>query len=596
MSEDMQIGKFGKGAAVGAGLLILLLAALGYFVFLWGFCRFYVPPGQMAIVTAKVGKTPAAGSILVEPGEKGIWREVLAEGRHFLNPIDYEVKIVPAIEIPLGKIGIVTAKVGRELASGEIITADRAGKGVWRSVLGPGVYRLNPQGYQVDIVDAVNIPVGYVGVVTSQTGKAPKPGEFAGPGEKGVLKDILQPGLYYINSRADQVNVIEIGMNQVTMTGEPSGSIIATRNQLNTAGSALDELQFNTLNMQREQRMEAVSELRAEDRSFASRPTVAAAPGRRVQAPAKPGLEKEKADAGFKKLNQPQEAALPAAKAADAAIYGASRLVEFPSRDGFKIMIEMTVEFELMPEHISKIYLLYGDLPQVVDKIILPQVLSLSRLKGSSYKAQDFIMGEGRETFQNDLRDDLVRTLAEKNILVHNAIIRNVEIPNDILTPIRAVSLAREQNLTNLSLQETAKIQAELNTEIAMIQQRQQEVEQNTRKLVAEIAANRRNAVEKTRAETALGVADIMLKKSEVEARSIRLRGESAVKVDFAKQNELAAGALLKSQVLGKPGIMAELRLVESLNPQIETRIIHAGEGTLWTDLKGLNVTVPVKK
>ena len=63
----------------------------------------------------------------------------------------------------------------------------------------------------------------------------------------------------------------------------------------------------------------------------------------------------------------------------------------------------MTVEFELMPENLAKIYLLYGDLPQVVEKIILPQVLSVSRLKGSSYRAQDFIMGEGRETFQYDL-------------------------------------------------------------------------------------------------------------------------------------------------------------------------------------------------
>ena len=36
-------------------------------------------------------------------------------------------------------------------------------------------------------------------------------------------------------------------------------------------------------------------------------------------------------------------------------------------------------------------------------KIILPQVLSVSRMKGSSYRAQDFIMGEGRETFQYDL-------------------------------------------------------------------------------------------------------------------------------------------------------------------------------------------------
>ncbi len=113
----------------------------------------------------------------------------------------------------------------------------------------------------------------------------------------------------------------------------------------------------------------------------------------------------------------------------EAQIFGVSKTVEFPSRDGFKVSLEMTVEFELLPEYISKIYLVYGDLPQVVEKIIMPQVLSVSRLKGSSYGAQDFIMGEGRENFQRDLRDELVKTLKTKNIIVHNAIIRSVEIP-----------------------------------------------------------------------------------------------------------------------------------------------------------------------
>ncbi len=559
--------------------LVLVLAWGGY---QWFFCRFYVPPGHMAIVTAKSGKNPSPGAILVEDGEKGIRREVLAEGRHFLDPVFYDVKIVPAIQIPLGKVGLVTSKVGAELPPGEIIAPDHRSKGLWRDVLGPGTYRLNPQGYQVEIVDAINIPVGYAGVVTSQTGKAPQPGTFAGLGEKGVLRDILQPGLYYINTRAYQVNVIEIGMNQVSMTGEDGSSLIAGRNDLSSVGNALQEMQLNTLNMQRTSRMKAALAANPERVAAPAAAPAMARDGARKIAPAKANPPRSEAMAqNLRNVD------------ADSVIYGISRYVEFPSRDGFKILIDMTVEFELMPEHISRLYLLYGDLPQVVENIILPQVLSISRLKGSTYKAQDFIMGEGRETFQNDLRNDLVKALAEKNIIVHNAIIRNVEIPVDILTPIRAVSIAREQNLTNLSLQETAKVQAELNTEQAMIQQRSKEVEQETRKLVAEIMANQKNSVEKLRAETALAVADLQLKKSEIEARTVKLRGETDVKVAFLKENELANGAFLKSQVLGDLGILADLRFVEMLNPAVQTRIIHAGEGTLWTDLKTSSIALP---
>nr|HPN85081.1 hypothetical protein [Victivallales bacterium] len=137
---------------------VLALAAV-YMMWLWCFCRFYVPAGYMAIITAKEGEALPAGQILAKEGQKGVREEPLTEGRHFLNPIFYEWKIVPALKIPAGKIGIVTSKVGKDLPAGEFL-ASEGEKGVWRNVLGPGVYRLNPIGYKVDVVDAKSIPIG----------------------------------------------------------------------------------------------------------------------------------------------------------------------------------------------------------------------------------------------------------------------------------------------------------------------------------------------------------------------------------------------------------------------------------------------------
>lgn len=549
---------------------LVLLIFLGFGCYLWFFCRFYVPPMHMAIVTAKSGSAPASGEILVNRGEKGIWKEVLPEGRHFLDPFLHEVKIVPVISIPIGKVGIVTSKVGKPLPAGGIIAPDRESQGVWRDVLGPGIYRLNPQGYQVDIVDAINIPIGYVGVVTSQTGKAASAGHFASVGEKGVLKDILQPGLYYINPRAYQVNVIEIGMNQISMLGR-EGSVIEVKNTVQAASSALTDMAFNTLNTQkisRQNYMNQNSQIKAQAASAVkSKQAVASAKSRR-SAPSAAKSSK------------------PAVLKTDDVVYSISTFVEFPSRDGFKISMDMTVEFELFPEYVSRIYMLYGDLPQVVEKIILPQVLSASRLKGSSYKAQDFIMGEGRETFQMNLRQALTESMQEKNIIIRNAIIRSVAIPQNILKPIQDSSLAAEQNLTNFALQETSKIEAELNQQTAMIEQKRKEVEQTTRKMVAEIAANQKNAVRMIAAETDLEVAEIQLKRSEIEAKRGKLRGETEVKADFLKRNEQAQGTKMKADVLGTAGILADLKLIESLNPKMEVKIIYAGEGTLWTDLK----------
>ena len=168
-------------------------------------------------------------------------------------------------------------------------------------------------------------------------------------------------------------------------------------------------------------------------------------------------------------------------------------------------------------------------------------------------------MGEGRETFQYDLSQVLGETLAGRSIIVHNAIIRNVDIPINILSPIRAVSLAKEQNLTNESLQGTAK---------------------------ARIAAERDQAVAQLKAETELTVAELKLKKSELLAKIAQLKGETEVKTRYLVDNETARGELLKAEALGGAAKLGDLKLVESLNPKVETRIIYAGPGTLWTDLK----------
>ncbi len=578
----------------GCGSVFAVVFLFIVILIIWDSYRIYVPSGSMAIVTAKSGKEPAPGTILVERGEKGIWREVLPEGRHFLNPVKYDVRIVKATEIPLGKIGIVISKVGKELPAGEIIAPDHSSKGVWRDVLGPGLYRLNPEGYTIEIADAINIPAGYVGVVTSQTGTSPKPGEFATIGEKGVLQDVLQPGLYYINRYAYQVNVIEIGMNQVSMTsGNKGGSVFNAKSRLVSNNTAMKELETNTLNFQQE--------LRRQNQSQMVQPSVKESFNRVMKQNAKPASKMVRGDAKAK-MPMREEAMADMASAGgmgipaispEAQIFGVSKAVEFPSRDGFKVSLEMTVEFELLPEHISKIYLLYGDLPQVVEKIILPQVLSVSRLKGSSYGAQDFILGEGREKFQNDLREELEKTLATKNIIVHNAIIRTVEIPMDILQPIRAVSLAQEQNLTNISMQETAKKLGELNTETELIEQRRREVIQETEKLVATTAAECKREVETIGAEVKLKVAEIGVKRSELMAKITSLKGETEANVKFLTANESALGEAMLSKALGGGQYLAYMKAVEALNPKITTKVIYAGDGTLWTDLEKAALPLP---
>lgn len=566
------------------GIVIVILGLAGMsLAFIWTSCRVYVPAGFMAIVTAKTGKALPPGRILAEPGEKGVQRIPLAEGRHFLNPINNEWRIVPVTTIPVGSIGIVTSKTGKELAAGEILAPDEDSKGVWRRVLGPGTYRLNPFGYDIKVISAISIPIGYAGVVTSLTGVPAAKGEFAGPGEKGVLEKILQPGLYYVNPRAYQVDIVEIGMNQVSIVGK-SGTVVLTKAQT-TSANGLAELQQNTLANQsfnRANYMEMNSDLGLLSDSEAKRVV-----GRATQA-------KSAAVASADGKNA-AEGQVPAQTTSDSVAFGMNQFVQFPSSDGFAIMLDMTVEFELMPENISRIFMLYGDLPAVVSKIILPQILSVSRMKGSGYKAREFIDGEGRQKFQKDMMDELVKILGEKSILVRNAIVSHVEVPGDILTPIQETSIAKERDLTNKTQQNTAKKQALLNTEMAMVDQLRRETEQETEKITATIAATMKKDVAAIAANAQLKVAEINLEAAKIRAEITKVKGEAEARAKFLVENEEAVGVKRKADVFKSPATLADLQFVEFLNPELSIRVLHAGEGTLWTDLKGPALTLPAK-
>jgi hypothetical protein len=560
----------------------------------------------MAIVTAKVGRSLPLNEILAAPGEKGVQRDPLPEGRHFLNPINYSYVIVPVVSIPVGKVGVVTSKVGKELQLGEILAADDKGKGIWKDVLGPGTYRLNPQGYDVTLLDAINIPIGYVGVVIAQTGKPVPFGQFAGPGQQGVMEQVLHPGLYYNNPRAYQVDILEIGMNQVSILGR-SGSMVITKSQIGSEnGKELQALQMNAVRAQQAKRNEYLE--KNKDSGFVANQSLQ----QDVQTQSDDSKQKSSSWGSRSRNAQPQQPPSPQQRSnqvdafanqtaqqaviPESAAFGIMRFVEFPSSDGFQILLDMTVEFELLPENISRIYMLYGDLPAVVEKILLPQILSISRIKGSSYKARDFIDGEGRQNFQKDLTTELSRVLKEKHILVHNAIIRHVEMPHDILAPIQSASVAVEQDKTNTARQDTARKQAKLNTQNAMVEQMKKQVDQETEKLIATTVAETKNKVASIHANATLAAAELNLQKASVQAQIAQVQGEAKVKSNFVVANERALGEKMRVSVFKNTASLADLTFVDNLNPGLTIKILHAGPGTLWTDMKGLTPSVPVTR
>jgi len=180
------------------------LVVLGGLLTLWHTFFAYVKPGHHLVVIAKFGDPVPSGQLLAEPGQEGTQRVVLGEGWHLIWPLLYDSEVHPNVVIPAGQVGIVTSKAGDPLPPGEDL-AEKGQQGIQRQVLLPGEYRMNRHGYDVEIVSAVEVRPGFVGVQRRLLGK-----------NKGIQPEVLQPGRYYLNTREISVIPVEVGVYQTT--------------------------------------------------------------------------------------------------------------------------------------------------------------------------------------------------------------------------------------------------------------------------------------------------------------------------------------------------------------------------------------------
>jgi hypothetical protein len=245
------------------GLLLVGVALL--IVFLAFVCAIVdVGPDECLVLIAKTGAPlPPGQQIADHPGQRGIQQEALGPGRYFLirwlwdwekhpltvisagDPATWKVVYdagqadyaTPRLDGQWPEVGLVTSFVGQPW-TGATEVVDEGFRGLQRRVLTPGTYRINPRANEVQRLPAVVVPVGCVGVVTSQLGVDPgtesiretsigPTGEviegparivqrLADEGQRGVLKNVLPPGLYYINPKVYQVKLVQIGYNQIS--------------------------------------------------------------------------------------------------------------------------------------------------------------------------------------------------------------------------------------------------------------------------------------------------------------------------------------------------------------------------------------------
>ncbi len=205
--------------------------------------------------------------------------------------------------------------------------------------------------------------------------------------------------------------------------------------------------------------------------------------------------------------------------------------IQFPSSDSFTIAIEGTIEWALRPEHIARVTVEYGNEADILDKIILPNARSISRIQGSKLSAREFINGKTRTAFQDQFLHELRRECWSQGIDIKSALVRDIKPPAEIATLISQREQADQEIERSTNQMEEAKSKSLL-VEQQELQEQNKALGDARREVVTTVQqAKQRRVVSVTRAQRELDVAKLELEAAAKLAAAIRSRGEAEAKV-----------------------------------------------------------------
>lgn len=547
--------------ATAVGMVLVaaaLVGAAGWFAF-----RVYVPEDRCAVLVRKTGRALPPGQLVAtEPGQKGIQRDVLGPGRYFYNPYSWDHELKHLTTIPAGdpstwewihslsarqrdalragtfafkgefpQIGVVTRKVGKDPAPGQVVVTKASGiKGILEEVLTPGTYKINPYIYEVKLYPAIVIPAGFVGVVTNlfadragasttkrppvgddepaaapdEAGEGDKPADLrshvrplARPGERGTLRDVLQPGVYFINPKLQKVTLLEIGFNEYS--------------QIKVSESENYRISFPS------------------DTGYLISVGVTVIWGIHPEHAAETINEFGNIDRVLDKVIGPQ---LRSICRNIGSTYAARDFIQGEKREMFQRALTAELQRICRGKNIE---------------ILLALV---------------------------------------RQIEVHAPMAGPVggEVPQDLKRTIQESFIAIESQLTKAKQRAAAAVQARLEEELKKVDIARETVKADSRVMVANILAEAEKQAAQIDAQAALEVATIHEEVAKLAAQRIEILGKANADVEKMKNESEAKGYQMLINAFGSGHAYNLYTFAENFQPE-SIRLFFAGEGTFWTDL-----------
>lgn len=206
--------------------------------------------------------------------------------------------------------------------------------------------------------------------------------------------------------------------------------------------------------------------------------------------------------------------------------FGDSDAINALSQEGLQIVTDATIRFKIAPGEAPLIYETLG--VDYESTLIRPIVRSVIRDAIASYNAAELISTRRTEV-QQQIVNELSSNLAENNIILENALLRDIRIPELITRAIEEKQAAEQQVQVEANRREQSRIAAE------------------------------RAVIE------AQGQRDAAIAQAEGEAQALTLRGEA---------------------IRTNPEII-QLEVAQKLAPSLQT-ILLPSEGNFLLDVRGL--------
>lgn len=470
---------------------------------------------------------------------------------------------VQRVEVPAGKVLVLIRKVGEPLppeAEGQVVLypalVKKLGeppdstryKGILYEVKPEGRYFYDPFFWERRIVDMVYIGPDEVGVLIRRFGKPLPEGKVVAtePDERGPLAEVLPKGRHNVNPFAYEVK-------RVKRVRIPEGSV-----------------GVQTLYAGREP----------------------ANPNRYVVEQGERGVQPDVLPPGLYDVN-PYVRRIDIIDVRSHTIdFRGNDAIRFPSKDSFEILIEGTVEYAIRPDRAPYVLAAVGGHNEIRSKLIMPFMRSFARIEGSKLEAREFISGQTRRAFQQQVFAGLREQCERQGIEIRSTLIRRIEPPAAIAKPISDRQLAEQRIRQYENEIRLAEAQAKL-VEQEELQKQNRAIGEARRQVVSMITeAQQRKAVALLEANKRLEVARLQLEAAREQAAAIVARAEAEAEVILLNYEAQARPLREAVAAFGGGTNYARYIFYQKLAPAVRS-VLASTDGPLSEVLRALTVPGP---